>query len=462
MALNLPWSQNSLDTRLKEASNAYAVSLRGATRTALLAEDVGWKAFGSDESTSDVVPLEVVKSHSIRSRRLASYNPLVKRGIGIRNAYMWTTLPTLRNVTGPTLEKLQGPLLSLQARQRDESAFCTDGIVLYLVNRTSKTAAPVPLRRIRGIARAQDASDEGDIYAFLIDAVPVSDQIAPDLPDPKWYVVDGKEYTTIRSSDGYETDRSSTVVYEMVNRQTGEQWGKPDLMGAVYWAQAYKEYLEAAHTMAKALARVAFKTTSSTSRQQQAVMQQLSGAQGVGGIASLGMGQDLSAVSKAGAGIEFSAGTPLAAMVSASLDVPLSVLLTDGSAGGRQGAESALEEPTFKAFESRRQIHADLILRVARALAPRAEVALVPLDNELIQRWGQVVTLGVQNGLLHQVEARQLFLDRFKPINGLSVDDLPETPTAVGAPTGYSATGVGPLSDGTNANRDEDGGETVA
>lgn len=166
------------------------------------------------------------------------------------------------------------------------------------------------------------------------------------------------------------------------------------------------------------------------------------------------MGQELTAVNKAGAGIDFSAGTPLASMVSAALDVPLSVLLTDGSAGGRQGAESALEEPTFKAFETRRAIHVAFIARVLDALGVSHEITIVPLASELIQRWGQVVVLGIQNGLLHQEEARQLFLDRLKPRNGRPVDDLPEVVDTSGT--------VGPLSDGTNANRDEDGGETVA
>ena len=136
----------------------------------------------------------------------------------------------------------------------------------------------------------------------------------------------------------------------------------------------------------------------------------------------------------------------------------------------------ALEDPTFKAFEFRRQIHKSLIQKIFLALGRKVEVELAPLSNELIQRWGQVVTLGLQNGILHKTEARSLFLDRLQPINARPINDLPVSeeilaaksladPNAVQdsvAKKSNSRTGVGAMSDGTNANRDEAGGETLA
>ncbi len=181
---------------------------------------------------------------------------------------------------------------------------------------------------------------------------------------------------------------------------------------------------------------------------------------------------------KAGAGIDMTSGSPLAAMVAAALDVPLSVLLTDGSAGGRQGAETALEEPTFKAFELRRRIHQDLVKRVLAAAGYKTEVDLAPLSNDLIQRWGQVVTLGLQNGILHRVEARELFLRRFAPVNAKPVNELPDWEDLSAPVQQFGAqddggkeedqgkddgnTGVGPLSDGTNSSRDGEGATTNA
>lgn len=437
---------------LQEAAEVYAEAMGRAT-VMLQREDYGWARVGGS-TTTDVIDIDTIKAHSDRARRLMAYNPLVKRGVGIRNAYMWEHLPQARG--GKVRE-----LCSAEARMRDETSFCTDGMVLYVVDTASRIASPVPLSRVVGLARASSATHEADVYAFCIDPVPLSGDVSDRVPEAQkqaqWVVVDGQPYAPVKDAGGRKTNPRLRAVYEVVNRQVGDEWGKPDLLGAVYWAQAYKEYLEAAHVMAKALARVAFKVTSMNAKQQGAVISQMSNAQGVGGVASLGMGQEFQAVSKAGAGIEFTSGTPLAAMVSAALDVPLSVLLTDGSAGGRQGAEAALEDPTIKAFDLRRQVHKSLLEKLARAMGENPDIVLAPLSSELIQRFAQAVSLAYHDGLLHQEEARLLTLRRLRPETHRPVNDLPEPPDQAPAQDG-----VGPLSDGTNANRDEDGAETVA
>lgn len=460
-----------IEAAMESAARAFSDTADALTRASFMKEDIGW--YDPSGRASDLVPLSVIKEHSIRSRRLATYNTIVKRGINIRNAYMWTDVPEPRKIAKRAKERLEPVLLGREARVRDEAAFNTDGMVIYRVS-PGGNVAPVPITRVQGVARAEDALDEADIHALLITPVPLEDPSRATLPDPEWVILDGKPRVDVVDQGGYKTSKTDVLVVACVNRLAGEQWGKPDLMGAVYWAQAYKEYLEAGHVLAKALARVAFKVKSTTTAQQQAVIDKMSTLQGTGATASLGADQDLLAVSKAGAGIEFSAGTPLAAMVAAALDVPLSVLLTDGSAGGRQGAETALEEPTFKALELRRQVHKDLVRRVLRAAGFKTEVDLAPLSNDLIQRWGQVVTLGLQNGILHRVEARELFLRRFAPVNAKPVSALPDWED-LSAPqprlgSGEEEdqgkddgnTGVGPLSDGTNSSRDGEGKTTNA
>lgn len=468
-------SDGRIEAAMESAARAFSDTADALTRASLMKEDVGW--YDPSGRASDLVPLSVIKEHSIRSRRLATYNTIVKRGINIRNAYMWTDVPEPRKIPKRAKERLDAVLLGREARVRDEAAFNTDGMVIYRVS-PGGNVAPVPITRVQGVARAEDSLDEADIHALLITPVPLEDPSRAVLPDPEWVILDGKPRVDVVDQGGYKTNKTDVLVVACVNRLAGEQWGKPDLMGAVYWAQAYKEYLEAGHVLAKALARVAFKVKSTTTAQQQAVIDKMSTLQGTGATASLGADQDLLAVSKAGAGIEFSAGTPLAAMVAAALDVPLSVLLTDGSAGGRQGAETALEEPTFKALELRRQVHKDLVRRVLRAAGFKTEVDLAPLSNDLIQRWGQVVTLGLQNGILHRVEARELFLRRFAPVNARPVSSLPDWEDLSAPQQQFNNedgggneedqgkddgnTGVGPLSDGTNSSRDGEGKTTNA
>lgn len=460
-----------VEAAMENAARAFSNTADALTRASLMKEDIGW--YDPARHSSDLVPLGVIKEHAVRSRRLATYNPIVKRGVNVRSAYMWSTLPEPRKLSKKVKQRLDGILLGYDARARDEAAFNTDGMVIYRIAPGGQIA-PVPITRVQGIARADNATSEADIHALLIGPVPLEDPTTVTVPDPEWVILDGRPRIDVIDQGGYKTNKTDTLVCAFVNRLTGEQWGKPDLMGAVYWAKAYKEYLEAGHTLAIALARIAFKVKSTTAAQQQAVITKMSSLQDAGATASLGADQDLLAVSKAGAGIDMTSGSPLAAMVAAALDVPLSVLLTDGSAGGRQGAETALEEPTFKAFELRRRIHQDLVKRVLAAAGYKTEVDLAPLSNDLIQRWGQVVTLGLQNGILHRVEARELFLRRFAPVNAKPVNELPDWED-LSAPQPQmnmggeedqgkddGNTGVGPLSDGTNSSRDGEGATTNA
>lgn len=438
------------EQKLIEALGAYSESL-----ARLRQEDIGWVSLSAVEGADSLITLDVIRDHSARARRLATLNPIVKRGLVVRNAYMWSDPVVYKGTTRPArkvIDENAKACFSVQARVRDEQAFNTDGCVIYLVDKTTKTVMPIPLMRLGGVA-TDDVT--GDVVALLINPASTG--------DPQWYMLWDRPGVTINAAN-YKVNHRLTAVYVTVNRLSAEHYGKPDLMGALNYAQAYKEHLEIARMMQKSLSRLAFKAKSVNAKQQQAVTARMAGM-GVGGTASIGAGQDIQAITKAGAGVDFSAGTPLAAMVSAALDIPLSVLLTDGSAGGRQGAETALEDPTFKALELRRQLHIDMLNEVAQALGIKVNVEYGSINNDQTHRRIQSLTLAYQNGALHQVEMRSGVLQLLKIAGSLPLEDLPELPSEdEGKEDSTStksddetkdgrATGVGPLSDGTNDNR---------
>lgn len=437
------------EQKLTEALGAYSESL-----ARLRQEDIGWVSLSAVEGADSLITLDVIRDHSARARRLATLNPIVKRGLVVRNAYMWSDPVVYKGATRPArkvIDENAKACFSVQARVRDEQAFNTDGCVIYLVDKTTKTVTPIPLMRLGGVA-TDDVT--GDVVALLINPATTG--------DPQWYMLWDRPGVTINAAN-YKVNHRLTAVYATVNRLSAEHYGKPDLMGALNYAQAYKEHLEIARMMQKSLSRLAFKAKSVNAKQQQAVTARMAGM-GVGGTASIGAGQDIQAITKAGAGVDFSAGTPLAAMVSAALDIPLSVLLTDGSAGGRQGAETALEDPTFKALELRRQLHIDMLNEVAQALGIKINVEYGSINNDQTHRRIQSLTLAYQNGALHQVEMRSGVLQLLKIAGSLPLEDLPELPSEDEGEDSTStksddetkdgrATGVGPLSDGTNDNR---------
>lgn len=432
--------------KIQEALGAFSQSL-----ARLRQEDIGWLPLSAVEGADSLITLDVIRDHSARARRLATLNPIVKRGLVVRNAYMWGDPVVYKGMTGPSrkvIEENSKQCFSVQARVRDEQSFNTDGCVVYLVDKATKTVSPVPLMRLAGVA-TDDVT--GDVVALLINPV--------ENGQPQWYMLWDRTSVKINSTN-YKVNRRLTAVYATVNCLAAEHYGKPDLMSAMSYAQRYKEHLEIAHLMEKSLAKLAFKATSVNAKQQQAVMARMPGP-GIGGTASIGAGQDIQAINKAGAGVDFSAGTPLAAMVSAALDIPLSVLLTDGSAGGRQGAETALEDPTFKALELRRQLHIDMLNEIALALGIKVQIEYGSINNDQTHRRIQSLTLAYQNGALHQIEMRSGVLQLLKIAGSLPLEDLPELPSeedddeedTTKSDDGRS-TGVGPMSDGTNDNRD--------
>ena len=436
------------EQRFQEALGAFSQSL-----ARLRQEDIGWLPLSAAEGADSMITLDVIRDHSARARRLATLNPIVKRGLVVRNAYMWGDPVVYKGMTRPSrkvIDENSKACFSVQARVRDEQSFNTDGCVIYLIDKATKTVSPVPLMRLAGVA-TDDVT--GDVVALLINPV--------ENGQPQWYMLWDRAGVKINATN-YKVNHRLTAVYATVNRLAAEYYGKPDLMSAMSYAQRYKEHLEIAHLMEKSLAKLAFKATSVNAKQQQAVMARMPGP-GVGGTASIGAGQDIQAINKAGAGVDFSAGTPLAAMVSAALDIPLSVLLTDGSAGGRQGAETALEDPTFKALELRRQLHIDMLNEIALALGIKVQIEYGSINNDQTHRRIQSLTLAYQNGALHQIEMRSGVLQLLKIAGSLPLEDLPELPsedegeedsTTTKSDEDGRATGVGPMSDGTNDNRD--------
>lgn len=401
---------------------------------------------------TEAVDMAMVRDYSKRARLLVSANPLVIRGTNVRNAYMWSNYVVPEGLTPQEKE-----FLSIERRCEDETAFCTDGMVVYLVDSITKKAHPIPLHRVGEMARREGALSENDIIAVEVSLL---DEPGAVSPQKVWYPVHGEKIKGSIAGSTTPVDNSKCVVFRTVNRQRGSIIGVPNLLGAVSWAKAYKEFLESAHHLAISLARIAFKAKSINGAQQQSIYRGMSSAQGAGGTASLGMGQDLTAVQKAGAGIDFKAGSPLASMVASALDIPLSVLLTDGSAGGRQGAEDALEDPTIKVFNLRRATHVSLVNEVLQAMGSTKTVNLKPITNDLVHRITQSIILAVEKGLLWREEGRSSLLDVLHIVTDKAETDLPPVQSFDNSVGDGRSTGVGPLSDGTNSSRDGD--ETVA
>ena len=454
--------QADVDT-LFERQESLREAAQGPGLAALRAEDVGWKLLsGGDGGLVEELDLGDIKQHANAARALRAANPLAKRGVAVRNAYIWDDAieypPAAQSIIDNPVN--QQSLFSEEAAEELESALLTDGQYFLLLDPGKKEARRVPLAEITGLVHNPEFKDDIWFYRRTYTVTTTDETGQTNVENREvYYPAIGFRGSVPAAIGKIPVDPRKRIEHTAVNRQTGWRWGIPDMFGAVYWSKAYKEYLEANYTLSKALARLAFKVSSPTARGQgkaRAKMAQPVSRQEAGSTALLGAGQDLQAINKSGSGIDFKAGTPLAAMVAAALDVPLSVLLTDGSAGGRQGAEAALEEPTTKSMNRRRKVHLASRKRVLAFFGVAGETTWRRLNGDLVHRRLQSIMLGKNMGVLHPDEVRGEVLHTLAIVTERGTDDIPEPEQA---PEGNDP---GPLSDGTNDARDTPGGATDA
>lgn len=433
----------------------------GPGLAALRAEDVGWRLLsGGDGGLVEELDLADIKEHANAARALRAANPLAKRGVAVRNAYIWDDpieYPDSAQeiINNPVNQK---SMFSSEAAEELESALLTDGQYFLLLDRSKKEARRIPLTEITGLVHNPEFKDDIWFYKRTYTITTMDSTGQEQVSNREvYYPAVGFKGTVPARIGKIEVDRSKRIEHTAVNRQTGWRWGIPDMFGAVYWSKAYKEYLEANYTLSKSLARLAFKVSSPTGRGQakaKARMAQPVSRQEAGSTALLGAGQDLVAINKSGSGVDFSGGTPLAAMVAAALDVPLSVLLTDGSAGGRQGAENALEQPTINTMNQRRRVHLASRRRVLEFFGITEEIKWRKLNGDLVHRRLQSIALGAPS--LHPEEIRAEVLHTLSIDTTRDANDIPEPSQQPENPS------PGPLSDGTNDSRDTPGGATDA
>ena len=71
------------------------------TLARLKREDVGWLPLSAVEGPDSLITLDVIRDHSARARRLATLNPIVKRGLVVRTLTCGATLLSTRVLLDP-------------------------------------------------------------------------------------------------------------------------------------------------------------------------------------------------------------------------------------------------------------------------------------------------------------------------------------------------------------------------
>lgn len=351
----------------------------------LAADDIGWSLLGSN---SLVIRREDIVRVSQVARVMAAADPLIKRAVNLRIAYLGT--PTCGAAQEDGAEQdlnavvqafLDDPanadaFTSSQACEERERTRETDGNTFHALVTSPMTGRvqvrKIPLEQITDILT--DPEDSSTPWLYLrawstrlvtTNATGVT-STASQLRKAYYPDINWRPVVRARSIDGIPVEWDKPVVHSAVNRPENSRWGIPDTLAAIPWARGYKDFLEDWARLHKALATVAFRATSKTRRGSAQIRDKISARPvgpdgGVAGTVVTAPNQTFEAVSKSGATIDAHSSKPLAGMVASAMDVPVTMLLSDPGVTGARAVAETLDKPHELITTGRRTLDDDLV-----------------------------------------------------------------------------------------------------
>lgn len=317
-------------------------------------------------------------------RVMALKNPLIKRGLSLRAAYVWggdveisARDPKVNRVIQDFMDDPgnQRAFFGPAAQVENERALGTDGnlfVACFTNPRDGKVQVRIlPWDEITDVITNPEDASEPWFYRrqWWVDRRTGSGLVQE--PRVTYYPAMGYSPTSKPATTADITGAQvpiqwdSPVVHIKVNALQGWKFGVGDAYAAIDWAQAYRDFLQDWATLVKSLSRFAWRLTSKGSKQA-AARARLAAAPSsdpltgefrhAGATALMTPDMLLEAVPKTGATIDSESGRPLAAMVAAALDVPVTMLLGDPGVTGARATAETLDLPTRLMAEQRREI----------------------------------------------------------------------------------------------------------
>lgn len=422
---------------LSAVKSNFALFQENMADVVLALDNVGWDVVGEDINAQEI-PLETIRNKAKVCRALLTINPIIKRGLAVRTAYIWgggvefvgldLKSKFYKNATN------QKYLFSPQAWGEMEAALGTDGNFALLVDKGGITKANPDKAKVQRIPLVQIVGTVAN----------------PENPEDIWFY--RREWTTIVNSATEEAEskvehiayypaidydmtngkprqiRGKQVIYTaalavtQVNKQTGWRWGIGDITAVIFWAGAHKKFLEMCAQLVQAYSRFAFKATQPTRAGVNATATKVAqqppydpysqGQSNVGDIAVMGTGANLQAI-RGGGSVDFKAGSPLAGYVAAGLEIPLTELMADATDANRSSAET-LNSSTTRAMKTRQELHKRFFESIFTYLGLEdVTLKFPPIEEESLLKRLQAIAAAIPLNVLSDKEARKFVAKAF-------------------------------------------------
>jgi hypothetical protein len=391
---------------------------------ALAMEDRNWTLLsGIDDN--DQIPLRALKASATKNRDLAAINPLIKRAISVRTSYVWGEGVEFEGGKQEKLLKDNKKFFTLKSYTELERTLDTDGNLFLLLEKKGRSGkiTRIPFKQITGFVTNPD--DAEDVWFWQRSYNRVEQKEGNSNPETKeiveWYPADdyAGEWKPTKIGD-HPVVYGKAILSDGTNMQVGWSLGIADVTAVAFWAKAYKESLENAHTLSKALARIAWTITTKSPAATRDIATKVATPPTIdprtgqynnaGASVALGEGQSLQAVNKSGSGVNFAAGAPLAAMVAAGMDLTLPMITADPTNANRSASET-LDEPTIKGFIARRKFFDGFFARLFAYFGQEKKIIWPKIQKDAPHRVMQSLGLADAAGVLFDEEVRTIAIE---------------------------------------------------
>lgn len=409
-------------------------------------DNYGYKELGKDEAHE--MPLDTVKKMAHISRGMATLNPFVKRGVSARISYIWGKGVQFDNVDSiqDKIERHYDKLFSSQAKEERERAAATDGNVFTAISvdeAESDYVFRIPLNEITGVV--SNPEDSEDIWYYrrtrtekkvnLNTGQETTKEIIKYYPSIDYYTRVRDEGRTLPTRiQKHAVDHDYVILHDSVNKQVGWRWGTPDIAPVVFWARAYKEYLEDQASLVKAYNRIAWQARGGSANALDALGARMRKTptrdpitgemRDVGGTFTSG-GVELNAMPPNGSNVNFDNGSALASAIAAGLELPKTIITSDPGSGNRATAET-LDLPTLKAMETRQELWKASYTKLFKFWGAENPIITFPQIKSDSTK-DRISALGVADelGILYPEEVRKEMLETFGIAPFKPWDELP-------------------------------------
>ncbi len=391
----------------------------------LAMEDQGWQrliASGEREFTRDGLGriTAVCRLYAIK-------NPLIARGLGLRQAYVFGQGVEItgrangkrhdgeQDVNAVVQAFLDDPgnrraAFGAEAQQRLERCLGTDGnLFLSLWTRPASGRVQVrvlPWDEITDVVTNPDDASEPWFYRRQWTRRTVNPATGVPTTEPMvalYPALFHRPHSRPSTIGGVTVRWDAPVRHIKVNDLEGWRFGTPDAYPAIDWAKAYKEFLEDWARLVKSLSRFAWRTTAKGAAQAAGIKTRLAQmpprdpgtgqSLDVGGTAIMPAGQVMEAIPKSGATIDSDSGRPLAMMIASALGVPVTMLLADPGVTGARAVAESLDQPTELTMLGRRRVWTDALRDITEHVVREAVRAPDGALKGVVSRDGDLETV---------------------------------------------------------------------